>query len=232
MRRQPLLILPFVLGACLTVAPALALSYSGMLAYDNAPSPANNGLFVGGPNWPVEDATWINWIVTLNGNGTWHYDYTFNTPGPGAAISHFVLEVSPNFDASDVLNFGSDQAGMTTLLGNYSSLNGNPGMPDLMYGLKVSAAGFTNYHFWFDSNHMPVWGDFYAKCGAPPPNTNRAWNLGFTAADTDPVVPPQNGTISFHILRPDGQIPEPGTLGLMGFGVAALLLRARRRSAT
>ena len=74
----------------------------------------------------------------------------------------------------------------------------------------------------FDSIRMPVWGDFYAKCGGIPPN--EAWNEGF--ATPDPLDPPADGSIASHILVPDSFVPEPTTLSLL---VACGLLAARRR---
>ena len=46
---------------------------------------------------------------------------------------------------------------------------------------------------------------------------------GFTSSDVDPTAAPSNGSIDYHILRPDSVVPEPATICLLGLGTLALL---------
>ena len=58
-------------------------------------------------------------------------------------------------------------------------------MPGPVHGIKFEAAGgadLTTATLSFDSDRVPVWGDFYAKGGQ-----GTLWNTGFLTADpTDP----------------------------------------------
>jgi hypothetical protein len=72
---------------------------------------------------------------------------------------------------------------------------------------------------------VPVWGDFYAKCGAHPPN--QIWNMGITLPD--PMAPAANGSIDNHILVPDSyNIPEPATFVLLLIGTVLGTHKRRR----
>ena len=59
---------------------------------------------------------------------------------------------------------------------------------------------------------------------------NSAWNTGFL--DADPLDLPANGSINNHVLVPDTYttpVPEPGTLLLVGTGLASAGAWSRKR---
>lgn len=94
-----------------------------------------------------------------------------------------------------------------------------PGLPASIYGVKFDE-GLSTYTFFSARN--PVWGNFYAKKA-----NDGLWNLGLETAHSS------SGNTLYFVPRPDtdspaGQIPEPGTLLLLGAGLLALGLIRRR----
>lgn len=216
------------------VQPCLAVSYTGTLST----SPPNNVELGGTGFWmtDTDPVTSITWTVTQQTEGYWYYQYEFVVQR--ANVSHFILEVSDGFDVNNPLDFwgltGSGIDPAKVGVGVYNPGSGNPYMPDDIYGIKFDETTATTVKFDFYSWRSPVWGDFYAKCGAVGGTQNTAWNAGFTTNDTDPSDPPANGSVGYHILRPndyDPMIPEPGTLALVGLGLAGIALWTRRRRA-
>ncbi len=209
-----LFVLTLVLG---TVGTAKAITYTGSLT-------GNGGGIIATDGWN-SSSTVFSWEVMQVG-ALWEYDYTLTVPTKG--ISHLIIEVSPDTTQND---FSAGEWGI------YTSGGSNPNMPEGMTGLKMNApastAGVLTLTFSFTSPRAPVWGDFYAKDGrdGQPPNQIwvTAWNAGFGNPDTDPTVGPSNGSIDFHILRPDTEttVPEPGILILLGMGITALGVASR-----
>jgi len=214
-----------------TLASAYLISYSGSLS-------SLSGGLQGTGFWPDDGprgGTTISWVVSQNDDGSWHYVY--NLTVPRADVSHFILETSEDFTSADIINptgpYASYSIGWNT---GFPGVNTqpNPYMPDDEYGIKFDSTYGTTLVFTFDSPRMPVWADFYAKCGAVGGTQNTIWNTGFsTSEENDPTAPIGNGSIAYHILAPDtqtGPVPEPGTVCLVGLGLAGLKFIRRRKA--
>jgi len=217
--------LKLTLSLGLAVAFALTVgagSASASPLYSGQLSSADGGL-IGTGAWvdtPATPAT-IAWSITDNANGTYHYQYTL-TPSDVGGISHVIIETSANFTSNDIKNAsGSFQLG----LWSPDTGNSNPNMPDDVYGLE-----FTSGTISFDSDRLPVWGDFYAKGGKNGGDgQNSIWNAGFTSPEFNPGNPPANGSVGNEILVPDSaNVPEPATISLLGAGLAGLIFVRRR----
>jgi hypothetical protein len=146
-----------------------------------------------------------------------------------------IFEASDSFGFDNLFAPTTDPSGWIsaeedgTEIKTHEPGGGNPGMPADVYGIKFNAAvdaDVTTVTLSFDSDRVPVWGDFYAKGGL-----GALWNAGFVTAD--PTDPPANGTIAYHALVPDTAtvaIPAPGALVLSSLGVALVgWVRTRRR---
>jgi len=210
---------------------ALAAPITGHL------STADTGALVAGGGWvspPDANGFRIDWAVSQNLNGTWHYAYTFSdeagSPLKGKT-SHIILQLSENIEEDDLFNFTGDAG--TLEFGTFGPHPSNPNFPtgESIFGVKVDMGGAQNY-FEFDSNRQPMWGDFYAKDGKYGGLDTYAYNadLGVPVdnlhhyMDT-PVDSLQNPLAK--ILVPDTHVPEPATVGLIGLGGLALVRRRR-----
>ncbi len=238
----------FTLALVLLLAgPALAATYSGSLAYTPGPPPdVDDELNVGPANLQWANYTvQISWTVTdtdVSQPGyPWKYTYTFGHNGGQAGISHVIIEASDEFGLGDIVGLTGATLYPTDPITTHRVTSGNPNMPEDVYGVKFNplADGLFSMTWSFFSDRVPVWGDFYARCGGKLGGINFAYNYnmdadgsvaGFLSPDTDPSAPPESGTAAnhyyFHILRPDNLVPEPATLVL---GVAFALVGLGRR---
>ncbi len=179
----------------------------------------------------ASDSTYIHWEVNQNTDNTWRYSYTFSVPSKD--ISHFILEVSENFNISNLssltsgYSYESGESGDPRIYSPDDPGNSNPFLPDGgIFGIKFSKnSSSTTYEWEFDTTRAPMWGDFYAidgkKDNTTPSVIPWAYNAGFginTLIDDGK-----------HIAVPDTKtvIPLPGAvlLGLLGISVAGVKIR-------
>jgi hypothetical protein len=196
---------------------AVADTYSGSLS---TPDGTTGTLRGDGDWWPVS----LAWDVYQNG-GLWHYRYELTVARKN--ISHFIIGASENFTEADNI-FNNTWPEDKTVVQLNTAANGNPTIPGDLYGIRFnSIVGGTHWIIDFDSNRMPVWQDVYFRCGASDGILNSVWNEGFLRAN--PTDPAADGALDNHILAPDSVIPEPGTVGLLGLGLAGLFAKRKRR---
>jgi hypothetical protein len=206
---------------------ALAVSVQAGTTYTGSLSTANGGITGNGewgnPSTPIT----LNWTVSQNTDGSWHYQYQFNSTGVQGSLSHLLIETCPNFTISDIAN--ASPSVTASNISTWTSANGNPNIPSSLYGVKFDGNATSLVTVQFDSDRTPVWGDFYAKDGS----FGQVWNAGFTASDTDPLAAIGNGSVSNHILRPDtvsSTVPAPGTLLISSLGTGIVGWLRRRRA--
>ncbi|MGD9126575.1 MAG: PEP-CTERM sorting domain-containing protein [Planctomycetia bacterium] len=211
---------------------SVAVNEARCETYAGSLSSADGGLEgVGG--WVDPGDATISWEITDMGS-YYHYEYTLSVSENAKEISHFITEVSGTFAESNFWN-GTGAFGCTEI-DDFDTSNGNPDIPGTVHGLKFDETSGTTLTIAFDSNRLPVWGDFYAKGGVDtvqggPNVTNQVWNAGLSVAD--PTAAPANGSLNNHLLVPDTMtvvVPEPTTLSLLLAGLLGVAFVVRRRS--
>lgn len=145
--------------------------------------------------------------------GYWYYEYTFTVPEKD--ISHLIIEVSNNFTEANI--FAATAGYELNTFGTQG--NSNPGIPDLLYGLKWGGSDLSETVY-IVSDRAPMAGNFYSKDGV-----NRGADVFAYTGDSsgfgDTIVVPDTDS---------EPIPEPGTILLLGAGLAGLALYSRRQS--
>jgi PEP-CTERM motif len=184
----------------------------------------------------------VSWTITDNLDGSLHYKYVFDTNSQ-QGLSHFVWDISDNCNAVGAcfgdLAFTGAAVG-TIEFSNYSSANGNPGMPGSFYGVKVNTPnGSPDFTLEFDSNRIAVWSNFYAKAGNGESNGFALYNTGLanylTNENTGHFIPvPDTGLVPCVGRNCGGggnEVPEPESLPMLLGGLAILgaILRRRRK---
>lgn len=223
------LMLVLVVTVCLTGVAYGLPSYTGFLSTPDGV----DGTGIWADNFKIE------WQVDLQQDDSWWYRYwiteTDGSPLQPGALSHWIVEVSPDVDRSDFWGFNGGPVEINDWV-TEAGFPFNSGMK-LDYGTDGQTEW--SYYSW----RSPVWGDFFAKDGragdigsdkgstggADGDEWNWAWNTGFF--DPDPLDAPANGSIGYKILRPDTDtvIPEPTTLGLLGIGLMGLAIGRRKQ---
>ncbi|HUS47030.1 MAG TPA: hypothetical protein VM098_02840 [Phycisphaerae bacterium] len=228
-------------GLIVVGAVCVLAQLSGAATYTGSLSVADGGL-TGTGSWGAGPSM-ISWTVS-NDSGPWTYTYKLEVPKKD--ISHFIIEVSPDFTKSDFSNVSSSVDLSSTKVGEFKAGSSNPYLPDLFRGIKFDLKeDATSVEVSFQSDCSPVWGDFYAKDGkekvANSKNSSGTkvsvaiWNTGFTSSDSDPTSPLASGSVGYHLLVPDTKggnggfvIPEPLTLIALGMSVIGAGAAARK----
>lgn len=231
-KRKLLAVVLFLFTFNISLCSASPTIYSGSLN-----NTISNGGLTGNAAWA--SGVTFSWTVSLADNSSlWHYQYILNIPAK--SLSHFIIETSSDDDFSnaDIQNVVSttvsqDDDTLPMLYGPQGT--SNVGIPESFFGVKfgkdVDPSNLT-YTVDFDSTRVPVWGDFYAKDGKDGGADVYIFNNGFTVNDTDPTVAASNGSVGYHILRPDSEcqptIPAPAALILASVGIGFVGFLRRR----
>ena len=165
----------------------------------------------------------LNWSVSQNDDKSWRYQYDFS--GYRAGVSHIIFQTSSNFTCDDLMNPEGPYADYE--IGLFTEKQGNPNLPDNIYGVKFDLKSSTSIAISFDSFRSPMWGDFYAKSGKINGVQVAAWNAEFG----EEATPWKQGSPNEfgRILVPDTTVPEPATAVILLAGMAGIAQLARKR---
>ena len=180
-----------VVLACAASAMAGTTTYMGSLTY--TPGSDDTVLAFGAPSgdtWSESDFT-IAWTVTdvgtplVNGNTSWQYTYTLTT-GSTKAFSNVLISTSPGFSLASYAPVPGG-VGTPELAPTADFPDTMQGHPDYSMWLKFNTDNFGNDEttvvISFYSDHMPVWGSFFADDGKTNVDTipydNYAYNRDF-----------------------------------------------------
>ncbi|OGL46866.1 MAG: hypothetical protein A2W05_00290 [Candidatus Schekmanbacteria bacterium RBG_16_38_10] len=242
--KKLLLTFVMVLGI---VVNGWATTYTGSLT-DSSGLFATNGNFGNAGIHGWNPSAVLSYTVDDTTNtGFWTYAYTYTVDEKG--ISHVIIEVSddnPATPENEAFTTANLKAGSTAggIINPYSPSdpgNSNPFMPEQVYGIKWDTEGILSFFWTIVTDRMPMWGDFYAVDGKKPGNEIYAYNTGF-GLDTSALIGNGNAMDTqghAWLLVPDSkidddggrgrQVPEPGTLLLLGSGLIGLALYGGRK---
>lgn len=149
--------------------------------------------------------------------------YTYTLFAPQKNLSHWLLQVSSNFVAGDLIGESGPGSFPTTNPGTFApnDSSSNAGMPANLFGYKCDTSTTpTNgvLIFTFITDRLPTNGNFFARDG----NGVYAYDTGFA-----------NPSTGAFLIVPDSVsavVPEPNSLLLaaMGIGLAVSVLRRCR----
>lgn len=216
---------------------AWGLTYTGSIT-------SGDGLF-GTAAWSTGAS--LSWVVVYDvDSNLWTYTYTFSVDRKSP--SHEIIEVSSGdtpFTSVNIKDYtgiggtGEIEGPKTFTPGDGNS---NPGMPGNIYGIKWDSSPNGLSDTWtLVTDRQPMWGDFYAKDGKDNGSNVIAYNTGF-GHDTDALIgngnafDATNGRAWALVPDTDGgappqeQVPEPGTVLLIGGGLLGLALFRGRKA--
>jgi len=220
----------FAASLALVLAPpgiAGGVTYHGSLSWDTGLE-ATDG-------WAAE-GTEIEWWVT-DFTSYFHYRYKFTLGGQGA-LSHAIIETTEDlFTTGSLWGVFYDGESVPVCapwveVGEHKGCDPNelpnPNMPENVWGVKFAEFGEDNGVVEFYSSHVPVWKDVFCKDGKHGGEYATFWNKGFEIPDPT-VGPLVEGSVDWHILAPDGTVPEPLTVLGLVLGMSSIGAYIRRR---